>query len=123
MIRRPPRSRRTDTLVPYTTRFRSDDTPSLDAITFLIITVPLWALSGLGFAHFCSFLTAFSPSFNPFPRVIIHIHTIVRCAHHPLLLPKIEEPTSELQSLMRTSYDVFCLQQKIHIYSNAVSIS
>src|SRR3546814_3313261 len=70
MIRRPPRSTRTDTLFPYTTLFRS-----------------LHARRGLADA---------------------------RGGQHPftLDLDRSEEHTSELQSLMRISYAVFCLKKK-----------
>src|SRR3546814_158880 len=68
MIRRPPRSTRTDTLFPYTTLFRSQQ-PGL-------------------------------PEFFP------HVHARSRC------ICRSEEHTSELQSLMRISYAVFCLKKK-----------
>src|SRR3546814_15769005 len=76
MIRRPPRSTRTDTLFPYTTLFRS-----------------LWRRR---------------PRRPPRPR-LGRRHR----ADHPLLpRPRSEEHTSELQSLMRISYAVFCLKNK-----------
>src|SRR3546814_7227595 len=77
MIRRPPRSTRTDTLFPYTTLFRS-----------VLIT----GESG-DFQH----------------------GTIRRSTSEQLLPPnpkRSEEHTSELQSLMRISYAVFCLKKK-----------
>src|SRR3546814_1977848 len=70
MIRRPPRSTRTDTLFPYTTLFRSlcgDDTTS----------GKVW-----------------------------------RGGRSTVTGARSEEHTSELQSLMRSSYAVFCLKQK-----------
>src|SRR3546814_8617389 len=70
MIRRPPRSSRTDTLFPYTTLFRSPD-------------------------------RATPPRANRRFRA-------GRGAHHR----RSEEHTSELQSLMRISYAVFCLKKK-----------
>src|SRR3546814_3840520 len=78
MIRRPPRSTRTDTLFPYTTLFRSqlhDNPPK-----------PVELRTGRGF----------SPD-NPYAFQY----------HH-----RSEEHTSELQSLMRISYAVFCLKKK-----------
>src|SRR3546814_6325814 len=72
MIRRPPRSTRTDTLFPYTTLFRS-------------------APSG----------TPTSPTRSGRPRR--------RCS---MPSRRSEEHTSELQSLMRISYAVFCLKKK-----------
>src|SRR3546814_12584617 len=81
MIRRPPRSTRTDTLFPYTTLFRS-----------LPGTVPPMSL-------LCAILAA-NPTHSP--RKKIGVNTPMRS----------EEHTSELQSLMRISYAVFCLKKK-----------
>src|SRR3546814_6214632 len=74
MIRRPPRSTRTDTLFPYTTLFRS-------------------------------------------PVALICISTTTPCASRwsakrGCAYRRSEEHTSELQSLMRISYAVFCLKKK-----------
>src|SRR3546814_2545411 len=77
MIRRPPRSTRTDTLFPYTTLFRS--------------LLPL-RLS-VCFLAFAFFYSGRSEIFND----------------------RSEEHTSELQSLMRISYAVFCLKKKTNI--------
>src|SRR3546814_5973825 len=79
MIRRPPRSTRTDTLFPYTTLFRSHH-----------------AAAARGLRR----RTAFSAA-------------AFRAAG-PRLRPRSEEHTSELQSLMRNSYAVFCLKKKKH---------
>src|SRR3546814_6341793 len=103
MIRRPPRSTRTDTLFPYTTLFRSGAVRELD------------------------------------PAAVHHPHRADERAvgngrHHPARLRqqhpdsgrprragrpggeerRSEEHTSELQSLMRTSYAVFCLKKKTY---------
>src|SRR3546814_1581861 len=87
MIRRPPRSTRTDTLFPYTTLFRSPDGAA----------AALRADSGEAGRHppSCDFL----PDFD-------HSRTTACVARS-------EEHTSELQSLMRISYAVFCLKKKI----------
>src|SRR3546814_4563556 len=77
MLRRPPRSTRTDTLFPYTTHFRS------------IIDADRGVQLGAGFGP-----TRSGDSQN--------ISTQYRS----------EEHTSELQSLMRISYAVFCLKKK-----------
>src|SRR3546814_9957824 len=84
MIRRPPRSTRTDTLFPYTTLFRSlklhqnyasnGDTPALKSVASKASTT-----------------------------VQQHIDELKK---------RSEEHTSELQSLMRISYAVFCLKKK-----------
>src|SRR3546814_5384221 len=85
MIRRPPRSTRTDTLFPYTTLFRSGR-GDLVAGTRRPAGVPRPALGRL-----CRLRGA--------ERI------------RPALL-RSEEHTSELQSLMRISYAVFCLKKK-----------
>src|SRR3546814_4434684 len=84
MIRRPPRSTRTDTLLPYTTLFRSG----------MFSMSLVWALHALGYSS-CCLNWSKTPSDD---RKIRKMRS--------------EEHTSELQSLMRTSYAVFCLKQK-----------
>src|SRR3546814_4082535 len=79
MIRRPPRSTRTDTLFPYTTLFRS-------VIGSSCVIYELGPLRG-------RFSSGTAPS---------------RCRGWQ----RSEEHTSELQSLMRISYAVFCLKKK-----------
>src|SRR3546814_4106599 len=81
MIRRPPRSTRTDTLFPYTTLFRSAGRPS-----------PPHRVLALPARRRCDPQDADPVRF-------------VRPARS-------EEHTSELQSLMRISYAVFCLKKK-----------
>src|SRR3546814_16890640 len=85
MIRRPPRSTRTDTLFPYTTLFRSEFVEQ--------------RLVGVG--------------------VDLAVQQLLGTGHgqrgHLLALAvtgRSEEHTSELQSLMRNSYAVFCLKKK-----------
>src|SRR3546814_6635249 len=86
MIRRPPRSTRTDTRFPYTTLFRS-----------------LEAQEGRLFAPL-----AFTKTYAMGAAAILSV-TLV-----PILMGwlRSEEHTSELQSLMRISYAVFCLKKK-----------
>src|SRR3546814_8216293 len=97
MIRRPPRSTRTDTLFPYTTLFRS---------AALRATIDSLVASGL--------LTRFEAgsetiySIDPAKHPMASYYRII-VAHHFL---RSEEHTSELQSLMRISYAVFCLKKK-----------
>src|SRR3546814_3371277 len=88
MIRRPPRSTRTDTLFPYTTLFRS------------ICRSARWARS-------CR--TRVAPMGAPTTRV-----AAARRPVRPLRARcwRSEEHTPELQSLMRISYAVFCLKKK-----------
>src|SRR3546814_1719771 len=78
MIRRPPRSTRTDTLFPYTTLFRSGHALSITTATIRL------------------------PAASTSPNV--GTKTVERS--------RSEEHTSELQSLMRISYAVFCLKKK-----------
>src|SRR3546814_2473376 len=90
MIRRPPRSTRTDTLFPYTTLFRS-----------ILSTV----VGKTSLAQGC-----------------------LRRLPFPCLKRRSEEHTSELQSLMRISYAVFCLKKKkrriikrVHIHRESIN--
>src|SRR3546814_5705704 len=96
MIRRPPRSTRTDTLFPYTTLFRSSVPhvvrPACHFPTITICSNNLLARSLAG--------TAFAASMAA-----------------RLRRRRSEEHTSELQSLMRISYAVFCLKKKTKHYT------
>src|SRR3546814_8561213 len=84
MIRRPPRSTRTDTLFPYTTLFRSHSANE----------------SGTSPHEDRQYLSSWR---HPGPEGRSHRRS--------------EEHTSELQSLMRISYAVFCLKKKKHNYT------
>src|SRR3546814_3274026 len=92
MIRRPPRSTRTDTLFPYTTLFRSGA-----ARTFATAKSPneLFQFQG-DFAR------------AQFDRAVAEGSKMAEM----LVKLRSEEHTSELQSLMRISYAVFCLKKK-----------
>src|SRR3546814_10189286 len=104
MIRRPPRSKRTDTLFPYTTLFRSTRAPCLTRITrpkSLQGKRPSKARSAQharADAHTASTVA---------PRVF----AVTRHDGHASFI-RSEEHTSELQSLMRISYAVFCLKKQ-----------
>src|SRR3546814_8194470 len=106
MIRRPPRSTRTDTLFPYTTLFRSGH-------------------------HMCTL--AHQPGGDQAPADVRQLHGggcgsgmlavgghVVamqpRCQVVAGDLDRSEEHTSELQSLMRISYAVFCLKKKTNTH-------
>src|SRR3546814_7969911 len=109
MIRPPPSSTRTDTLFPYTTLFRSAILPRarpdlcslglpliVHDINEAVLAVPQYGKLRNGQRGMCARL---------------HLHR----QQHAGLQPQIrrsEEHTSELQSLMRISYAVFCLKQK-----------
>src|SRR3546814_10737963 len=98
MIRRPPRSTRTDTLFPYTTLFRS----SLAQGSF-----GFFAGNTLG-AQINQHDVAFG--------------TARYDAQAALDQSRSEEHTSELQSLMRISYAVFCLKKKKKKKTNSTTI-
>src|SRR3546814_20468217 len=103
MIRRPPRSTRTDTLFPYTTLFRSDAVYVEGNVSRSVTHHRERLLDHLGDAEGRHLLS------------VDHRHAAVEGE-----LPRSEEHTSELQSLMRISYAVFCLKKKKtkikHIY-------
>src|SRR3546814_2916901 len=105
MIRRPPRSTRTDTLFPYTTLFRSDQIAVMHAGRIMQCAEPdtiYW-----------------QPASAPVARLtgsVIFLDGVVDDGHiaTPMgQLPLDRKSTrSELQSLMRISYAVFCLNKK-----------
>src|SRR3546814_1314551 len=88
MIRRPPRSTRTDTLFPYTTLFRSKRSADIG----LGVAAEAPAIVDIGVP------VEFRREGQAIPRQAADIRS--------------EEHTSELQSLMRISYAVFCLKKK-----------
>src|SRR3546814_4256213 len=94
MIRRQPRSTRTDTLFPYTTLFRS----------------PSGQYDGVARLHRSDLRDAGVQPLRRGAAAEARMDGHVRCrADRP---PRSEEHTSELQSLMRNSYAVFCLKKK-----------
>src|SRR3546814_4936245 len=105
MIRRPPRSTRTDTLFPYTTLFRSvTETESKSGLTGWVLAI-VRAMQASGI--------------DP-DKVLNDIGMdpsrleggYGRYSQEQISLLRSEEHTSELQSLMRISYAVFCLKKK-----------
>src|SRR3546814_5523896 len=98
MIRRPPRSTRTDTLFPYTTLFRSGGN------VFGIRPAPR---TGPPLTPPASGRGTYSVR-TPHIFAVVHMHDDLRAAGDV----RSEEHTSELQSLMRISYAVFCLKKK-----------
>src|SRR3546814_10471418 len=105
MLRRPPRSTRTDTLFPYTTLFRSrlHRRIGFPAVKVRAVRVAE-QLFQIG-AHRTQRLGRKRRG-----RLIIEINGAALAAHAALI--RSEEHTSELQSLMRISYAVFCLKKK-----------
>src|SRR3546814_2167548 len=91
-MRRPPRSTRTDTLFPYTTLFRS----ARSVVSGFVGVV----LRSAGSDQ--SFQSSLAPVCLAQQRLLQTLAVSARS----------EEHTSELQSLMRTSYAAFCLKKK-----------
>src|SRR3546814_3907224 len=91
MIRRPPRSTRTDTLFPYTTLSRSNKafTAAQGSRVYVEVAPAIYKITGSGLTILGA-VTVRGPG------------------------ARSEEHTSELQSLMRISYAVFCLKTKKH---------
>src|SRR3546814_4465882 len=100
MLRRPPRSTRTDTLFPYTTLFRS--TTDQRAVRVTSRGIVLTSINGDVGEIIC--LDVFALEFNS-DRTLVQ-------GDDGRTVRRSEEHTSELQSLMRISYAVFCLKKK-----------
>src|SRR3546814_8078680 len=112
MIPRPPGSTRTDTLFPYTTLFRSTRKGAVARATSLPVLPLRWALLGEGLGAFDIVLAL---DHRGLRRVDVADGALeVRLVEADIdrLLRRSEEHTSELQSLMRISYAVFCLKKK-----------
>src|SRR3546814_7362713 len=121
MIRRPPRSTRTDTLFPYTTLFRSVSQLEKNFNKKIGVSPKTYASmhrlfgllrdktenredkwSALAYKHNYYDPIHFTREFNKYFNL------------NPSSFDRSEEHTSELQSLMRISYAVFCLKNKTH---------
>src|SRR3546814_7653678 len=117
MKRRPPRSTRTDTLFPYTTLFRSrsliDTTPHPELAEIVLEEsgyVEMWqndkTLEAPGrLENLKEFVNALG-EFESLAGFLEHVSLVMEA------LSRSEEHTSELQSLMRISYAVFCLKKQ-----------
>src|SRR3546814_8993475 len=114
MIREQPRSTRTDTLLPYTTICRShpahdprlrrgDRRTAAPAYSVDLVAAGGRVIRRHAGVSACRRTHAAIPQFVP---VQSQAATVIRSAEH----------TSELQSLMRISYAVFCLNKKIQFY-------
>src|SRR3546814_10601765 len=110
-IRQPPRSTRTDTLFPYTTLFRSSENVAILLDQFLRIAIKL----------VYDFLLDVDVEID-LDRLVgrIDLHTGGQARRgaedrQSSAADRSEEHTSELQSLMRISYAVFCLKKKTQI--------
>src|SRR3546814_8101689 len=140
MLRRPPRSTRTDTLFPYTTLFRSAGRDEPRTSSYMLVqpspdpsgnltTVPappeearrdsLLVTSATFSLTFCSILmlSRSGPLISclAFQRaILLPANSIARRTQESrMALPRSEENTSELQSLLSTSYAAFCFKNKI----------
>src|SRR3546814_2589021 len=129
MIRRPPRSTRTDTLFPYTTLFRSTT-----ATGHLAVVAGDAAPVALAFR--CALPVQDPDSGDTYVYLVpdegfsalVRLHDRLysgpfadaRSLDRPYI-PRSEEHTSELQSLMRISYAVFCLKKKIKLHLSYIS--
>src|SRR3546814_7566964 len=112
MIRPHPRATRTDTLFPYTTLFRSRHAaigPKALSVGAKAVLRSVWR-------------SEYWP-----PSWMMHASTMKSSRRRAITAARSEEHTSELQSLMRISYAVFCLKKKTTIkdqnYNNHDSYS
>src|SRR3546814_1862770 len=120
MIRRPPRSTRTDTLFPYTTLFRSYGVDGAGRVNTDVrgkLAIMLYGNAPFG---------AKLPGYRERRRMLANAGAagVLVIAGDAIPWARSEEHTSELQSLMRISYAVFCLNTKTnnkkpHIHTNA----
>src|SRR3546814_10508632 len=114
MIRRPPGSKRTDTLFPYTTLFRSLLVAAHNEAAGIAATVEALSAVAPGAqilvdADNCDDATAAEA--RKAGADVVERHDPDRRGKG-FALARSEEHTSELQSLMRISYAVFCLKKK-----------
>src|SRR3546814_7559850 len=103
MIRRPPRSTRTDTLFPYTTLFRSN----AFSLSVHNTVSSLFSIARGDRTH----STAMAAGASTLEGGFLEASGLLAEAPAASAL-RSEEHTSELQSLMRISYAVFCLKKK-----------
>src|SRR3546814_6230418 len=108
MIRRPPRSTRTDTLFPYTTLFRSGRINATQAEVDVFRAQGAHQATQHGQLFSRGKRTAYTADLFGAKLLAHGVETL----DHSLQGVGSEEHTSELQSLMRISYAVFCLKKK-----------
>src|SRR3546814_13349821 len=102
MRRRPPSATRTDPLFPYTTLFRSAVAPTLEA----------WAVKSLQQVTTPNAVAIYRLVLSELHRTPEHGRIFYDHSRGEAARQRSEEHTSELQSLMRISYAVFCLKKK-----------
>src|SRR3546814_5287937 len=112
MIRRPPRSTRTDTLFPYTTLFRSTMNHT--------DTSPIKLRKNWNAREMQALFDERAGRTDP------RIYTdedLYQIELERVFGRRSEEHTSELQSLMRISYAVFCLKKKKYVFISSITCS
>src|SRR3546814_5734859 len=122
MVRRPPRATRTDTLLPYPTLFRSVAAALAEALQALQLHRVGLAVPGaravaqvVGGEHQRlphRLAHHVAQRVDQLRRVAGHVEAHQPHVHRTRPRVRSEEHTSELQSLMRISYTVFCLKKK-----------
>src|SRR3546814_20214915 len=107
IVRRPPSSTRTDTLFPYTTRFRSDITRTYSSDAGDEFQALVDAVDGAQ-QRLCAQVRAGVD----YKQLHLDAHLALAAILKDFgVIKRSEEHTSELQSLMRNSYAVFCLKK------------
>src|SRR3546814_15177090 len=108
MIRRPPISTRSDTLLPYTTLFRSKGEL---ALTLGDTLSNAWkGDEEAGFPHKLDKLRTIAAAYKNYIQIVASASSGIKTLAD--LKGRSEEHTSELQSIMRISYAVLCLKKK-----------
>src|SRR3546814_4562937 len=121
MIPRPPRSPRPDTPFPYTTLFRSRTWTAENSVGIGGAYMCVYGMEGPGGYQFVGRTLQMwnryraLEAFGGQPWLLRFFDQI---RFYPVSAERSEEHTSELQSLMRSSYAVFCLKKKKHKYQN-----
>src|SRR3546814_9398779 len=110
MIRRPPKSTRTDTLYPSTTLYRSRRQPEIDLHAVNDEDQPLL----VGRQEVALLAAEAAQVIGAAALEKMQVAGVIDQPGKIRVLVRSEEHTSELQSLMRTSYAVFCLKNKTH---------
>src|SRR3546814_10248910 len=124
MYRPTPRSNRTDTLFPYTTLFRllflarDGDVPFSAEVSRAAAWIEAVRLATLSYSLFC--IVAVTLADGPAWHLMLWYLTLITInlghaaylLYERTLVTRSEENTSELQSLLRISYAVFCLKKK-----------
>src|SRR3546814_4161216 len=126
MIRRPPRSTRTDTLFPYTTLFRSDRhaprrrTPATGSVLHNVGLDPAAPLAivflGVGRDRHAAPFQLGVPHDAPFSGIGLRLQPVDKIPGKLRFHDRSEEHTSELTSLIRVSSADFCFNKKKNTY-------